>query len=127
MKTRNLSLSVIFTILSIGLIMTTFGCSGKDKLLQEVSGQWQDSQSHTVVDIRLVGDDKSVTIGGHPYPVSIEKVELINYLVQLKVQNGAAEPESWTIKELWDESGASFKLSFNHNGQSEMLVHMTQS
>ena len=127
MKTRNLSLLAIFAVLSIGLIMTTCGCSGKNKLLQEVSGQWQDSQNQTVVDIRLVGDSKSVTVGGHPYPVSIEKVELINYLVKLKVQNGAPEPESWTIMELWDENGSSFKLSFNHNGQSEVLVHMTQS
>jgi hypothetical protein len=127
MKTRNLSLSAIAAILAIGLIMTTCGCSGKNKLLQEISGQWQDNQDHTVVDIRLVGDSKTVTVGEHPYPVSIEKIEMINYLVQLKVQNGAAEPESWTIKELWDEKGASFKLSFNRNGQNEVLVHKTQS
>lgn len=125
MKARNLSLLLIAAILTIGLI--TFGCAGKEKLLKEVSGQWQDNQDHSMVDIHLVGDNKSVTVGGHPFPVSIEKVEMINYLVQLKVQNGAAEPESWTLKELWDESGASFKLSFNHNGQSDVLVRKAQS
>ena len=125
MKARNLSLLSIAVILAIGMI--TFGCSGKSKLLNEVSGQWQDNQDHTAVDIHLVGDDKSVTVGGQAYPVSVEKVEAINYLVQLKVQNGSAEPESWTIKQLWDENGASFKLSFNHNGQSEVLIPKAQS
>lgn len=124
MKARSLSVVLITVIVAVGL--NTIGCSGKNKLLKEVSGQWQDNQEHTV-DINLVGDNKSVTVGGHPYPVSIEKIEMINYLVQLKVQNGAAEPESWTIMELWDENGANFKLSFNHNGQSEVLVHKAQS
>jgi hypothetical protein len=125
MKARSLSVVLLAVILAVGL--TTFGCSGKNKLLKEVSGQWQNNQDHTVVDIHLVGDNKSVTVEGQPYPVSIEKVEMINYLVQLKVQNGAAEPESWTIKEVWDESGESFKLSFNRNGQSEELVRLAQS
>lgn len=126
MKARNLPLLTIVTIVAIGLI--TFGCSGKNKLLKEVSGQWQDNQDHTLVEIHLLGNDKSVTVDGHHYPVSIEKVEMINYLVQLKVQNGSAEPESWTIKELWDENGASYKLSLNHNnGRKEVLVPKAQS
>lgn len=125
MKARNLFLLSFAAIFAIGLI--TFGCSGKNKLLEEVSGQWRDSQDQTMVGIDLVGDNKSVIIGDHPYPVSIEKVEMINYLVQLKVQNGSAEPESWTIRELWDESGASFKLSLNRNGRNEVLVPKTQS
>jgi hypothetical protein len=125
MKARNLSLLSIAVILTIGMI--TFGCSGKSKLLTEVSGQWQDNQDHAVVGINLVGDNKSVTVGGQAYPVSVEKVEAINYLVQLKVQNGSAEPESWTIKELWDENGASFKLSFDHNGKNDILIPKAQS
>ena len=125
MKTRKLSLLTIAAILAIALI--TFGCSGKNKLLNEVSGQWQNSQNQTMVDIHLVGDNKSVTVGGHPYPVLIDKVEMINFLIELKVQDGAAKPEAWTIKELWDENGTSFKLSFNHSGENEVLVHKTQS
>jgi hypothetical protein len=125
MKTHRLSVMLFVIILAVGLISN--GCSGKNKLLKEISGQWQDNQDHTLVDIHLVGANKSVTVAGQTYPVSIEKVEMINYLVQLKVQNGAAEPESWTIKELWDESGASFKLSFNRNGLSEVLVNKAQS
>jgi hypothetical protein len=125
MKSSNLSLLLIAVALAIGLV--TFGCSGKNKLLNEVSGQWQDSQNHSVVDIHLIGDDKTVTVGGQPYPVSVEKVEMINYLVQLKVQNGNAGPQNWTLKELWDESGSHFKLSFDHDGVSEVLVPKAQS
>ena len=125
MKTRHLPYLLIGIVLVFGLITT--GCSGKNKLLQEVSGQWQDKQDHTVVGINLVGDNKSVTVGGQAYPVSVEKVEAINYLVQLKVQNGSADPDSWTLKEVWDENGASFKLSFNHDGQNEVLIPRAQS
>jgi hypothetical protein len=125
MKSSNLSLLLIAVALAIGLV--TFGCSGKNKLLNEVSGQWQDSQNHSVVNIHLIGDDKTVTVGGQPYPVSVEKVEMINYLVQLKVQNGNAGPQNWTLKELWDESGSHFKLSFDHDGVSEVLVPKAQS
>jgi hypothetical protein len=125
MKTRHLPHLLICAVLVLGLITT--GCSGKNKLLEEVSGQWLDNQDHTMVDIHLVGDSKTVSVDGHPYPVSVEKVELINYLVQLKVQNGSAEPESWIIRELWDENGASFKLSFNRSGQKEVLIPKEQS
>ena len=120
MKPRNLSLLLITFIFTVGLVFS--GCSGKNKLLKEVSGQWQNNKNNSVVDIQLVGNDKTVSVDGQSYPVSIEKVEMINYLVQLKVQNGNAGTQEWTLKELWDESGAHFKLSFNHNGQSEVLV-----
>ena len=125
MKTRHLPYLLIGIVLVFGLITT--GCSGKNKLLQEVSGQWQDKQDHTMVDIHLEGDSKTITVGGRPYPVSVEKIEMINYLVQLKVQNGSADPDSWTLKEVWDENGASFKLSFNHDGQNEVLIPRAQS
>jgi hypothetical protein len=120
MKARNLSLLFIAFIFAVGLVFS--GCSGKNKLLKEVSGQWQNDKNHALVDIHLVGDNKTVSVDGQSYPVSIEKVEMINYLVQLKVQNANAEPQDWIIKELWDESGDHFKLSFEHNGQSEVLV-----
>jgi hypothetical protein len=120
MKPRNLSLLLITFIFTVGLVFS--GCSGKNKLLKEVSGQWQNNKNNSVVDIQLVGNDKTVSVDGQSYPVSIEKVEMINYLVQLKVQNSNAGTQEWTLKELWDESGAHFKLSFNHNGQSEVLV-----
>jgi hypothetical protein len=125
MKAHHLPYLLIAAVLAIGLFTT--GCSGKNKLLQEISGQWQDNQNHAMIDIHLVGDSKTITVGGHPYPVSVEKIEMINYLVQLKVQNGSAEPDSWTLKEVWDENGASFKLSFNHDGQNEVLIPRAQS
>jgi hypothetical protein len=125
MKARNLSLLFVAFTLAIGLI--TSGCSGKNKLLKEVSGQWQNSQNSTLVDIHLVGDDKSMTVDGQPYTVSVDKVEMINYLVRLKAQNGSGEPQEWTLKELWDENGAHYKLAFSHNGFSEVLVPKAQS
>ena len=75
----------------------------------------------------MAGDAKSLTVKGKTYPVTVESVEMSNYVVSLKVQNGSAEPESWTIRQMWDESGDSFKLAFNHSGEKEVLIRKNKS
>ena len=125
MKSRNLIILFLSSILTIGL--TFAGCSNKKDLLREVSGQWQDSQNKDAVEIHLEGDAKSLTVKGQTYPVTVESVEMSNYVVSLKVQNGSAKPELWTIRQMWDESGDSFKLAFNHSGEKEVLIPKNQS
>ncbi len=125
MKSRNLFILFLSAILTIGL--TFAGCSNKKDLLKDVSGQWQDSQNKDAVEINLVGDAKSLTVKGQTYPVAVESVEMSNYVVSLKVQNGSAEPELWTIRQMWDESGDSFKLAFDHSGEKEVLIRKNKS
>lgn len=125
MKTRNLYFVWLAAVLALGL--TAVGCSNKGGLLEQVSGKWQDNQNKSKVEINLVGDTKTVTLNGQAYPVTVENVENLNYVVNLKVKNGGAEPERWILRQIWDENGADFKLAFNHNGEKEVLVHMQQS
>ena len=125
MKPRNLFILILSAILTIGLSFA--GCSNKKDLLKEVSGQWQDSQNKDAVEINLVGDAKSLTVKGQTYPVTVEAMEMMNYVVTLKVQNGSAKPETWTIRQMWDESGDSFKLAFDHSGEKEVLIRKNQS
>ncbi len=120
MKARNLFYLFLAAIVAIGFSLA--GCSKKGDLLQEVSGQWQDNQNKGTVEIHLAGDNKSMTVNGQTYPVTVEAVEMMNYVVNLKVQNGNAKPEVWTLRQMWDESGGSFKLAFNHSGEQEILV-----
>ena len=125
MKTRNLYLLLLSAILVIG--MAASGCSGKSELLTQVSGQWQDSQNKSTVEINLAGNAQSLKVNGKSYPVTVDKIEKINYMVFLKVQNGGPEPELWTLRQVWDESGSSFKLAFNHGGEKETLVPKGES
>jgi hypothetical protein len=125
MKARNLYFLFLVAVLAFGLL--TSGCSGKSNILQAISGAWQDNQDKSPVEIQLTGDSKSVTLKSKPYPVSVDKIDEMNNLVSLKVQNGGAQPEVWTLQQIWDENGSSFKLTFNHNGEKEVLIPKQQS
>jgi len=125
MKASTLTTLFLAAIMTIGLSLA--GCSNKGDLLKEVSGQWQDNQDKSPVEIHLMGDAKSMTVNGQTYPVTVESVEMSNYVVSLKVQNGSAKPESWTLRQIWNEGGDSFKLAFNRNGQKEVLIPKKQS
>ena len=106
MKTRNLYFVWLAAVLALGL--TAVGCSNKGGLLEQVSGKWQDNQNKSKVEINLVGDTKTVTLNGQAYPVTVENVENLNYVVNLKVKNGGAEAERWILRQIWDENGADF-------------------
>ena len=126
MKSRNLFFIGLAVIIVIGLTMV--GCSNRGgDLLQQVSGKWQDNQNKSKVEINLAGKDKTVTVDGQAYPVTVENVETLNYIVNLKVQNGGAQPDTWALRQIWNENGSDFKLAFNHDGEKEVLVHAQQS
>ncbi len=125
MKARNLYYLFMTAIIAIGF--TLAGCSNKGDLLQQVSGHWQDNQNKSTIEIQLAGDEKSMTVNGRTYPVTVDAVEMMNYVVNLKVQNGGAAPEVWTLRQMWDENGSSFKLAFNHSGEKEILIPKKES
>jgi hypothetical protein len=125
MKARNLYFFFLAAVLTIGLM--TSGCSGKSTITESISGAWQDSQNKSPVEIQLTGDSKSVTVKSKTYPVSVDKVDDMNYTVSLKVQNGGTQPEVWTLQQIWSENGSDFKLAFSHNGEKEILVPKQQS
>lgn len=125
MKARKLVPMILAGLLALGLALT--GCSNKGDLLQQVSGQWQDNQNHRPIEINLAGDAKSMTVNGQTYPVTVEAVEMMNYVVNLKVQNGSPQPEKWTLRQIWDENGSKFKLAFSHSGEKEVLIPKSAS
>ncbi len=125
MKCHNVLTLILVGVMSIGL--TLVGCSDKNDILKQVSGQWQNAQDNSQVDIHLTGDSKSISVKGQTYPVAVESIEPLNYVVSLKVQNGGDKPESWMLQQIWNEGGDAFKLAFRHDGEKEMLVPKNQS
>ncbi len=120
MRKHHIYLLILCGIFAAGLILT--GCSSKSDILKEVSGQWQDNQDNGAVEINLTGEPKSIKVGDQTYSVSIDQIVMDRYQVNLKVKNGSEQPELWTIREIWNDVGSSFKIAFEHSGKSRMLV-----
>jgi hypothetical protein len=125
MKRYNLNFLFFAVIFVFGLTLS--GCSSKSDILKEVSGQWQNNQDKAAVEINLVGDAKTIKVGDQAYSVSVDKIEMDRYQVNLKVKNGSDQPELWTLREIWNDNGSGFKLAFEHGGEKKMLLPKEQS
>jgi hypothetical protein len=125
MKIHKWSFFLMIGFLAIGL--TVSGCASKKDITQEISGIWQDNKDSGAVEIHLTGDAKTITVKGKSYPVSVESIEAGKNLVNLKVRNGSGEPELWTIRQVWDDNGNSFKLALDQAGGNTVLIPKKQS
>jgi hypothetical protein len=104
------------------------GCSsGGENLPTQISGTWQRAEGDCNVQISLAAEPKTVTLDGHAYPVTIDKVNAGSYSVHLKVETETGKAEEWIIRQVWDDNGSSFSLAFNHNGTQEKLVNCGHS
>lgn len=112
-------------IVMLGVLgLFTIGCSdNKSKLLTDVSGVWNRNQGAGTVQIDLAGENKTLEVDGKSYAATIDKVNMDRLEVDLKVQNGGAQPEMWSVRQVWDDSGSTYKLIFDHGGQKENLAH----
>jgi len=123
-----MTLKTTFWTMMVVLGLIAFGCSADSgKLLKEVSGVWTRGQGTGTVAINLTGKDKSLVIDGQSYAATVQRVEMGNYVVDLKVQNGSNQPELWSVRESWDDNGDNFKLVFSHDGQKEVLPKKASS
>ena len=127
MNQKNFRSAFWMMIVVLGLIASGCSMDNSGKLLKEVSGVWARDQGSGTVAINLSGDSKTLVIDGQSYAATVERVEMGNHVVDLKVQNGSAQPEKWSIREVWDDMGVNYKLVFNHNGEKEILPKKASS
>jgi hypothetical protein len=97
------------------------GCSGGEKIQSQISGTWQRTQGEGTVEINLANDPKSLKIGGQTYSATIDKVDKGSHSIHLKVETTAGQMEVWSLRQIWDDNGSSFKIAFNRNGTQETL------
>ena len=97
------------------------GCSGGEKIQSQISGTWQRTQGEGTVEINLANDPKSLKIEGQTYSATIDKVDKGSHSVHLKVETTAGQMEVWSLRQIWDDNGSSFKIAFNRNGTQETL------
>lgn len=113
--------AMIIALAVVGLIALGCGSDSKGKLLTDVSGVWKRAQGPGTVQIDLTGKTKTLVVDGKSFPATIDKVNMDRLEVDLKVQNGAPQPETWSVRQVWDDTGEHYKLVFSRNGQKEDL------
>jgi hypothetical protein len=120
---RGFTLILMF-IFSVFLLI---GCSSGENLQSQVSGTWQRTQSEGTVEINLAKKPTSMKIDDKIYPSTIEKIDKGKFSVYLKVENGAGQKEDWTLQQVWDDNGSTFKIAFIRNGTKEILKSKTST
>jgi len=118
---------VIRLVVSFILFSIVFGCGSGTTLETQISGTWNRTQGNGTVDINLANESKSLVIDGHSYKAVVEKVDKGTFTTLVKVEIEAGKTEVWSIRQVWDDNGSTFKLAFRHNGTQETLVHADKS
>ena len=117
----------ILTVTFIFMVSILIGCSGGKDLVSQVSGTWQRSQGEGTVEINLEKAPNSLKFNDKLYPATIEKIDKGNFNVYLKVETTAGQIEDWTLRQVWDDNGSSFKIAISRNGTKEILESKTHT
>jgi hypothetical protein len=115
----------ILTVVSIFTVSLLIGCSSAETFQSQFGGKWEGTQGEGTVEINLGKDNVSMKINDKLYSATIDKVDKGNLTVYLKVETTAGQTEDWTLRQIWDDNGSSFKIAFNHNGTKEILKART--
>jgi hypothetical protein len=113
-----LKISVI-AILVVGLFL--WGCAAETDLPTQISGKWKLEKGDKVVEVNLTKDPKTVVIDGQSYPAVIEKIDKDTFMVDLQVETAAGKKEVWSLRQVWNDNGSTFRLAFSHDGVHEVL------
>ena len=113
-------------ILSI-FALAVVGCSSGGDLATEFSGKWKNEKTADTVDINLAKDSASLTIDGRTYQGAVEKIDPGTNTVHIKMNTDGGQAEEWSIHQVWNDNGSSFKLTLRRNGSTETLVPVGHS
>ena len=118
---------VILTAVSFILFSIVIGCGSNADLATQISGKWKPLQGEGIVDINLAKEPKSMTIDGHAFNAVVENIDKGSNTVQVRVETEAGKTEVWSIHQVWNDNGSTFKLNLRHNGTTKTLVFVGHS
>lgn len=124
---RRVLTPIISGVFLFAVFAAVSGCSSDVDLEKQFSGKWQQDGGTDIVDINLSANGPSLTLDGHVYPATIEKVDQMTNTVKLKVNTNTGNTETWSLHQVWNDNGSSFKVTLMRNGASETLVPVKQS
>ena len=118
---------VILTAVSFILFSIVIGCGSNADLATQISGKWKPAQGDGIVDINLAKEPKSMTIDGRAFNAFVENLDKGSNTVKVKVETEAGKTEVWSIHQVWNDNGSTFKLKFRRNGTTETLESVVNS
>ena len=89
-------------LLGTGLFLTA--CGGHADLQKQMSGVWEDRLGHETVEIQLTGNAKTVTVGGHAYDATVDRIDDENGVIRLSIEDGGGKKEFWTLTQMWEDT-----------------------
>jgi hypothetical protein len=123
MMVQHLILTAVFFLMSSIVI----GCGSEANMETQISGSWQRPGGNGTVDINLANEPKSLVVDGQSYKAAVEKTDKGSFTTLVKVEIETGKTEVWSLRQVWDDNGSTFKLAFRHNGTQETLVPADQS
>ncbi len=128
MNQKVIALNGTISTLSLLLfLMMIIGCGNGGDLATQISGKWQGDKDARTVEIKLKDEPQSLIVDGHAHNAVVENIDKDAYVVKVRVEMEAGKTEVWSFRQIWDDNGSTFKLSFLHSGTTETLVSAGQS
>jgi hypothetical protein len=103
------------------MILAVVGCGasagGHD--IANLGGTWQNLSNQEKVVINVAGEKKTISIADKTLPLTVKPVEADRFIFH--VSDAASGDKDWKIYRVWDDTGNSFTLKFEHDGQTDNL------
>jgi hypothetical protein len=103
------------------MILAVMGCGASEggHDTANLDGTWQNPSNQEKVVIHVTGDNKTISISDKTLPFTIKPAEADRFIFQVS-DTGSAKKD-WMVSRVWDDTGKSFTLKFEHDGQTENL------
>jgi len=115
-KLNHLGLTAI-----VVMILAVVGCGasagGHD--IANLGGTWQNLSNKEKVVINVAGEKKTISIADKTLPLTVKPAEADRFI--LRVSDTASGEKDWKVYRVWDDTGKSFTLKFEHDGQTDSL------
>jgi len=120
---RNPNFMIILTaIVALGFMFT--GCGGQDNIMSEMTGTWKSDKDDGPIKINLSGEQKTIKIDGNAVPVTVKNVDKGLYIVTVDATPANGQTSEWSFMQIWNDSGSTFTIRFDHNGEKETLTRV---
>ncbi len=101
---------------ALALLVSGCGDSGGNDL-SNLSGTWQNPSTKQKLSINLSSDKTTIVLGDKTFSVTMKPLTSDSY--SLRVSNASLGEKEWKLSRVWDDTGKSFALKFEHDGETE--------
>ena len=95
------------------------GASAGGHDIANLGGTWKNQANQQKVVINVSGAKKTITISDQTLPLTVKPAEADRFIFHVS-DAGSGEKE-WKVFRVWDDTGKSFTLELEHDGQTDNL------